>query len=1029
MLFTVDGLVQQHRVVPGQLGPLLHLLGVGALVTGADDDRALSGSAPPPRRRARWRWRARREPDAAYGRRVLRPDAGSATPLRRPAARAPLRPGRARAGAHRAAGPGVLVDGSAEALAGLAAFGALRPQRADPLRGRRRAAAAGACSRGGEVVVSDSNRRRVFSARARAELGPTLGADDPIPKDAPQLNPFGERGTTGRPWRCSMGPTRSERPSRPSSHSSPSTARSRPSTATRTTFWIADRNLRGPAPHRDRVRASRATCPISTCCRGARTRTTSPRSRWRAPASSSSPGWNRLPGARGVERLECAIRGRDRPEASAARARSRRCASPGSRARSRSARRGARAGARGPRPSRDGLSYLFARTTGDRPFRRQPSEPRTRPWSRTSPRVEPALVREARRRRAGDPARIDPPRGRELRAEAWVSVASDAGDEPIDLLAGYRGRSVSTLLGPPRGPARPPRLARVRRRPGDGLGRPRAAGPPWIEWRTPARPPSLASLRLARAARAGAGAGARAREWPRRAGPPLLGRADGGLVSCRCRLRARAFRLEVLDAPRRGRSASRSSTRRASRRREPRAAARSAAAAAICLSRRARARAALRVEGRSRTSTPGPAARRRLRRRARAAGRPPGRGVARRLVLPYLVRLRSAAARRRACRAPAGSVVDPGERRRLLCKGVRVELAGPPGSCSPRASTSAGGACDGDDLGEPGAADGFANGWDVPADAATWSSCSVRTARAPSATSLSGLACLRCSCCSRCGAAPGGRVERPPCGRARPASAASARPGGRDRPRGRRRRASCSLCAPARCVPAPGAAALARGPSTACSAPRGGARGGGARALPAPPARRPRRLQLGVPRRPDRRPLGGGRRVRAAGAPPLADAWTAEVASPEPRALAAPAGRFAGRRSSSPQRAQQHLRHRESRAGAVHPDDPDLRHLEAESARESQGLGVETPTDPAARRAHDFRGLGVPELEAAVDVAGGLAHGRASTSRRTLHPRADAEAGRSTDLGADRQPRADHDIGRAAPLRARSPSDASEDWH
>ena len=46
LLWTLDGLVQQRRALPGQLGPLLDLLSAGTVVAGADDDRRRSGAVP-----------------------------------------------------------------------------------------------------------------------------------------------------------------------------------------------------------------------------------------------------------------------------------------------------------------------------------------------------------------------------------------------------------------------------------------------------------------------------------------------------------------------------------------------------------------------------------------------------------------------------------------------------------------------------------------------------------------------------------------------------------------------------------------------------------------------------------------------------------------------------------------------------------------------------------------------------------------------------------------------------------------------
>ena len=47
LLMTVDDLVQQRRLVPGELPALLRLMGVGAVVSGTDDDTSRSGALDP----------------------------------------------------------------------------------------------------------------------------------------------------------------------------------------------------------------------------------------------------------------------------------------------------------------------------------------------------------------------------------------------------------------------------------------------------------------------------------------------------------------------------------------------------------------------------------------------------------------------------------------------------------------------------------------------------------------------------------------------------------------------------------------------------------------------------------------------------------------------------------------------------------------------------------------------------------------------------------------------------------------------
>ena len=85
--WTADALVSQQRAVPGQLRPLLDLMGVGAVVQGADDDRSRSGAVPA---------------SSAAG--VLRAPR-RARALLRAAAHGPGRGGHARAGRAPATGP------------------------------------------------------------------------------------------------------------------------------------------------------------------------------------------------------------------------------------------------------------------------------------------------------------------------------------------------------------------------------------------------------------------------------------------------------------------------------------------------------------------------------------------------------------------------------------------------------------------------------------------------------------------------------------------------------------------------------------------------------------------------------------------------------------------------------------------------------------------------------------------------------------------------------------------------------------
>ena len=180
LLWTTDALLQQARALPGQLPPLLQLMGVRYIVNATDDDVHRSGASDP-QRAARTLAAQGLAPRRDYGDGVRSFSAPAPRPLVRVEPRAPLS----------------VVDGSADGLADLASLGALRTVTpfafaADLDAGAIRAAA----REGGRVVISDSNRRRVFViSRMQQNQGWTLGATDPISEDAATLDPFPARGT------------------------------------------------------------------------------------------------------------------------------------------------------------------------------------------------------------------------------------------------------------------------------------------------------------------------------------------------------------------------------------------------------------------------------------------------------------------------------------------------------------------------------------------------------------------------------------------------------------------------------------------------------------------------------------------------------------------------------------------------------------------------------------------------------------------------------------------------------------------
>ena len=355
-----------------------------------------------------------------------------------------------------------VVDGSAPAIADLAAFGALRTDRAlhyaaDLDEAALRAQAA----RGASFVISDSNRRRVFvAARLRGNTGWTvparraalrgLGAARPVP--APR-NRRADRRARRRRGCLASTPT-----SRPASPSSPSAVRSRRSTATRrrrgwpTARWPPIATTSTWASRRRATSTTSTSCPTAT----ARAAWTASRSTGASsPCATGGTGctWAcaacaalsvqiahvvqpptgeggaggirelRIPGVRATEALrppllvEHALHGADLRRA--------------------------------------GLTYLFDRTTGDDPLR---------PHVVTGARSR-GLVRDQQDGERGWARAIAPPAARAWRADAWVSVAPETPDHVLDSWVGCaaappRLRRLLAL----RGPGSQPRLVGLRRR-------------------------------------------------------------------------------------------------------------------------------------------------------------------------------------------------------------------------------------------------------------------------------------------------------------------------------------------------------------------------------------------------------------------------------------------------------------------------------------------------------------------------------------------------------------------------------------
>jgi arabinofuranan 3-O-arabinosyltransferase len=544
--WTADALVSQQRALPGQLRPLLDLMGVGAVVQGADDDRSRSGAVAPAA--AAGELRTLGAPARSYG--PVRTAAGAAGTLE-PVARLPevRRWNVPTAGMVRVLprDGATVVDGSAQAIADLAGFRALRTDRALHYAGDLDAGALRAqAARGASFVVSDSNRRRVFvAARLRGNTGWTLPAGENLSQDAAQLDPFPARGTDAQTVAQLSGGIASVR-----ADFSPGFAQfpeRRPFAALDgdpRTAWLADRALARDRHHLDVTFTAPRDVDHVDLLPYSDSRGRVDRVAVNGKTFAVRQGWNRLVvHLRGVRTLTVRIAHVVQPptgEGGAGGIRELRI--PGVRA-SEALRPPVLVedALRGADLSRSALTYLFDRTTGDDPYR---------PRVVTGDRAR-GLVRDQQDGEDGWARDVAPPAARAWRADAGVCVAPETPDHVLDgwVAAGARASASPTFDGSSRF---------------EGLGRNRASsafdGDPrrawiagwirsqgaWLQWRT-AAPRTIRALRLARPA-------VRVRFPTRvrvvadgRASAPLAVGADGSVALPRA-LRARTVRIEILDA-------------------------------------------------------------------------------------------------------------------------------------------------------------------------------------------------------------------------------------------------------------------------------------------------------------------------------------------------------------------------------------------------------------------------------------------------------------------------------------------------
>ncbi|MEA2364144.1 MAG: arabinofuranan 3-O-arabinosyltransferase [Thermoleophilaceae bacterium] len=727
LLWTVDRLVTQGRLLPGQLLPLVRLIGAGAVVTGSDDDPSRSGAVNAAAAAAELDRQGLERPSKSYGpTRAVAPPPGELGPARQlpQVRRYDVRGARGIVHVDSAA-PATVVDGGAEGLAGLAAFGPL--PRSSPILyagdlspAQLRAQAA----RGAELVVSDSNRRRRFVPEfGRQNLGATLGEKEPLDPNQAIIEPFPERGTDAQTVSVLKGARYVRAPNAGGLLEFPERDAIKAFDGDYGTIWAADRYFHprerwieiGFDHPRDVAHVQ--LLPLRDG-RGQVKEVDVNGVRARVHA-----GWNFIPvNLKHVSAVRITLTKVDQPQDTDLRGNGgmREILIPGVSVHQSLRPPVLSAQALGGRDLRRvALTYLFERTTADDPFRRD--------------RQTGSPLLELAKNRADAEDQIDrvvfAPAARSYELSAWVQPAVDARDSTLDRIAGLRGPAAFDSSG--RFHNLPihrassafdadPRTAWL------GIWARPAAGFPWISW-SAGRPTTVSRLHLDPPAQPVRHPTVVRLTWPGGGTGPVRVGDDGDVVLPRP-VRSSSFRLTVLDAafpP--GATARERSTRAVGI-----GSLSVAGMAPVTVPRTGPLHAGCGSAGIEAGGRPAP-----LRPRGTVeqldAGRPlrargcggtvaMGEGIQYVRSLPGaftvdLLRMRSPSPAALAAPAGGGRVVDAGTIGNSSVKGVRVALDGPSWLVLGQSYSKGWLAeCDGRDLGEPRPIDGYANGWRAPAD-------------------------------------------------------------------------------------------------------------------------------------------------------------------------------------------------------------------------------------------------------------------------------------------------------------------------